>query len=65
MAVPVACGMDEHGQRDILAIEPLFIALVPGRLGQLLCFGFQQLVERFFYAASYKFFEFLLDYCLV
>lgn len=44
---------------------PLLIALVPGCLGQLLRLGFQQLVERFFHAASHKFLKFTLDYGLV
>ena len=35
----------------------LFIALIPGRLGQLLRLGLQQLVEGFLYAASHKFLE--------
>ena len=30
----------------------LLVALVPGRLGQLPCFGLQQLVEGFLYTAS-------------
>ena len=33
---------------------PLLIALVPGRLGQLLSLGLQQFVEGFLYAASYQ-----------
>ena len=44
---------------------PLLITLVPGRLGQFLCLGFQQFVESFLYAATHKFFDFALDYCLV
>lgn len=43
----------------------LFIALMPGRLGQFLSFGLHKLVEGFLHAASYKFFEFTLDYHLV
>lgn len=43
----------------------LLIALVPGCLGQLLRLGFQQLVERFLYAAANQFFKFTLDYGLV
>ena len=35
----------------------LLIALIPGRLGQLLRLGLQQLVEGFLYAASHKFLE--------
>ena len=37
------------------------IALVPGRLGQLLRFGLQQLVEGFLYASAHKFLELPLD----
>ena len=40
----------------------LFIAFIPGRLGQLLSLGLQQLVEGFLYAASYQFFDLPLDY---
>ena len=36
----------------------LLIALVPGRLGQLLRLDLQQFVEGFLYAASYQFFDF-------
>src|SRR5699024_7368873 len=43
----------------------LLIALVPGRLGQLLRLGLQQFVEGFLYAASYQFFDLTLDYFLV
>ena len=43
----------------------LFIALVPGSLGQLLRLGLQQLVEGLFYAASYQLFDLTLDYFLV
>ena len=43
----------------------LFIALVPGSLGQLLCLGLQQLVEGFLYAASYQLFDLTLDYFFV
>jgi len=39
----------------------LLIALVPGRLGQLLRFGLQQLVEGFLYASAHKFLELPLD----
>ena len=39
----------------------LFIALVPGRLGQFLRFGLQQLVEGFLYASAHKFLELPLD----
>ena len=35
----------------------LFIALVPGRLGQLLRLGLQQLVEGLFYATSHQFLD--------
>ena len=44
-----------------IALPPL-IALVPGRLGQLLCLGLQQFVESFLYAATHKFLEFVLDF---
>ena len=40
----------------------LLITLVPGRLGQLLCLGLQQLVEGFLYAASYQLVDLPLDY---
>ena len=43
----------------------LFIALVPGCLGQLFCFGLQQFVEGFLYASAHKFLELPLDYFLV
>ena len=43
----------------------LFVALIPGRLGQLLRLGLQQLVEGFLYAASYQLLELALDYFLV
>lgn len=39
----------------------LLVTLVPRRLGQLLCFGLQQLVERFFYTSTHKFLELTLD----
>ena len=39
----------------------LFIALVPGRLGQLLRLGLQQLVEGLFYATSHQFLDLALD----
>ena len=39
----------------------LRIARVPGRLGQLLRFGLQQLVEGFLYASAPKFLELPLD----
>ena len=39
----------------------LLIALVPGRLGQLLRLGLQQFVEGFLYASAYKFLELPLD----
>ena len=32
-----------------------FAALIPRCLGEFFCFCFQQLVQRFFYAASYEF----------
>src|SRR5699024_10485871 len=40
----------------------LLAALVPGRLGQLLCLGLQKLVEGFLYAASHQLFDLPLDY---
>ena len=43
----------------------LLIALVPGRLGQLLCLGPQQLVESSLYAASNQLFELPLDNFLI
>ena len=43
----------------------LLIALVPGRLGQLLRLGLQQFVEGFLYAASYQLFELPLDNFLI
>ena len=43
----------------------LFIAHVPGCLGQFLRFGLQQLIERFLYAATYKFLELPFDYFFV
>ena len=43
----------------------LFITLVPGRLGQLLCLGLQQFVESFLYTAPNQFFDLTLDYFLV
>ena len=43
----------------------LLVTLVPGRLGQLLCLGFQKLVECFLYAAAYEFLELPLDYFFV
>ena len=45
---------------------PLLIALVPGRLCQLFCFGIRQFVKCFLHAASHKFLKFAaLDYFLV
>ena len=43
----------------------LLITLVPGSLGQLLCLGLQQFIERFLYAAPYQLFDLTLDYFLV
>ena len=43
----------------------LLVALVPGRLRQLLCLGLQQLVEGFLYAASHQLLELALDNFLV
>lgn len=43
----------------------LLTTLVPGRLGQFLRLGFQQLVESFLYAASNQLLELPLDYFLV
>ena len=43
----------------------LLVALVPGRLGQFLCLGLQQLVERFFYTSTHKFLELALDNILI
>ena len=43
----------------------LLVTLVPGRLGQLLCLGLQQLVESFLYASTHKFLELPLDYFFV
>ena len=42
-----------------------FIALVAGGLGQLLWFLLQQLVLRFFHAATDQFLDLTLDYFLV
>ena len=39
----------------------LFIALIPGCLGQLFRLDLQKFVERFLYAASHQFFELPLD----
>src|SRR5699024_4821103 len=39
----------------------LLITLVPSSLGQFLCFGLQQFVERFLYTASNQLFELPLD----
>src|SRR5699024_7673448 len=39
----------------------LLVALIPSRLGQLLRLSIQQLIEGFFYAASYQLFNFPLD----
>ena len=43
----------------------LLITLIPDSLGQLFCFGLQQRVECFFYAAPNQFFDLALDYFLV
>ena len=43
----------------------LFVPLLPGSLGQLLCLGLQQFIERFFYATAHRFLEFTLDYGLI
>ena len=43
----------------------LLIALVPGRLGQLLRFSLQQFVKSFLYAASYQLLDLTLDYFFV
>ena len=43
----------------------LIAALVPGRLGQLLRLGLQQLVEGLLYASAHKFLELPLDYFLI
>ncbi len=43
----------------------LLIALIPGRLGQLVGLCLQQLIERLFYTASHKFLELPLDNFLV
>ena len=43
----------------------LLITLIPGCLGQSLCLGLQQLVERFLYAASYQLLELPLDNFLI
>ena len=40
-------------------------ALIPGSLGQLLGFGFQQLVQGFLHAATDQFLDLPLDYFLV
>jgi hypothetical protein len=42
-----------------------FIALVPGRLGQLLRLGFQQLVQGLLDTAPDQFLDLALDYFLV
>ena len=46
-------------------VLPLLIALVPGRLGQLLSLGLQQFVESFLYAVPNQLFDLTLDYFLV
>lgn len=43
----------------------LFISLISSCLGQLLSFGLQQFIERFFYASPNKFFNLPLDYFLI
>jgi len=43
----------------------LFIALIPGCLGQFLRLDLQQFVEGFLYAASYQLLELALDYFLI
>ena len=43
----------------------LLIALVPSRLSEFICLGFQQLAESSLYATSHKFLEFALDCGLV
>ena len=44
---------------------PLLIALVPGRLGQFLRLGLQQLVKGFFYATLYQLLELSFDNLLI
>ena len=43
----------------------LLITLVPSRLGQFLCLGFQQLVEGLLYAATHQLFDLTLDYIFI
>ena len=43
----------------------LLVALIPSRLSQFLCLGFQQLIEGFLHAASYQLLELPLDNFLV
>ena len=43
----------------------LLAALVPGRLGQFLRLGLQQLVQGLFHAAADQFLDLALDYFLV
>lgn len=64
------CDISEGGGEIVVVMAAavalaLLVALIPGRLGQLLCLGLQQLIEGFLYTAPYQLLELPLDNFLV